>query len=68
VYWKKRVLETETAVSFFPLKLEGLLDIPSQTNRASLCLVINDRFKIEVGAGFDAHVLRQLIFALRAVA
>lgn len=68
VYWKKRVLESETGVSFVPLKLEDFLDIPSQANRASLCLVINDRFKIEVGAGFDAHVLRQLIFALRGVA
>ena len=66
VYWKRRVLETETEVSFVPLKLEDLLDIPSQANRASLCLVINDHFKIEVRAGFDAELLRQLIFVLQA--
>lgn len=68
VYWKRRVLETETAVSFVPLKLEELLDIPARANRASLCLVINDLYKIEVGAGFDANVLQQLIIALRAMA
>jgi hypothetical protein len=68
VYWKKRFLKTETAVSFVPVKLEDLLDIPSEPDRASLCLVINNHFKIEIRAGFDAQLLRQLIFALRGLA
>ena len=66
VYWKKRFLKTETDVSFVALKFEDLLDIPSQPDRASLCLVINNNFKIEIKAGFDVQVLRKLIFALRA--
>jgi hypothetical protein len=68
VYWKKRFLKTETGVSFVPLKLEDLLDIPTQTDRAALCLVIDNHFKIEIRAGFDAQLLRQLIFALRTPA
>jgi len=68
VYWKKRFLKAETVVSFVPLKLEDLLDIPTQPDRASLCLVINNHFKIEIRAGFDPQLLRQLIFALRAPA
>ena len=68
VYWKKRFLNTETAVSFVPIKLEDLLDIPAQPDRASLCLVINNQFKVEIRAGFDAQLLRQLIFALRGLA
>jgi hypothetical protein len=68
VYWKKRFLKTETDVSFVPLKLEDLLDIPDRTDRSSLCLVINNHFKIEIRAGFDAQLLRQLIFALRGLA
>lgn len=68
VYWKKRFLNTETDVSFVPLKLEDLLDIPIQPDHASLCLLINNQFKIEIRAGFDAHLLRQLIFALRGLA
>ena len=67
VYWKKRFLQTETGVSFVPLKLEDLLDIPAQPDRASLCLVINNQFKVEIRAGFDAQLLRQLIFALRGL-
>ena len=68
VYWKKRFLKTETDVSFVPVKLEDLLDIPSRPNHAPLCLLINDQFKIEISAGFDALVLRQVIVALRGLA
>ena len=69
VYWKKRFLKTETDVSFVPLKLEDLLDIPSSgPEHASLTLVIDNQFKIQIRAGFDAQLLRQLIFALRGLA
>ena len=67
VYWKKRFSHTETGVSFAALKLENLLDTPVLPDRASLCLVINNYFKIEIRAGFDAQLLRQLIFALRGL-
>jgi hypothetical protein len=68
VYWKKRFLKTESAVSFVPLELERLLDIPCQQDRAPLCLVINNHFKIKISAGFDPQLLRQLIFTLRGLA
>ena len=67
VYWKKRFLKTETNVSFVPLKLEDLLDIPTQPDAASLSLVLNNHFKIEIRAGFDALLLRQVIVALRGL-
>ena len=67
VYWKKRFSHTETGVSFVPLKLENLLDTPAPPDCASLCLVINNHFKVEIRAGFDAQLLRQLIFALRGL-
>ena len=67
VYWKKRFLKTETDVSFVPVKLQDLLDIPAQPNHASLCLVVNNHFRIEIRPGFDAQLLRQLIFALRGL-
>ena len=69
VYWKKRFLKTETNVSFVPLKLdlEDLLEIPVRQNQAFLTLVINNQFKVDIRAGFDAQLLRQLIFALRGL-
>jgi hypothetical protein len=68
VYWKKRFLKTETEVSFVPLKLEDLLDMPEQADHSALFLVINNHFKIEIRRGFDAQLLRQLILALRELA
>ena len=67
VYWKKRFLKTETNVSFVPLKLEDLLEMPARQDQTSLTLVINNQFKIEIRAGFDSQLLRQLIFALRGL-
>jgi len=32
-----------------------------------LTLVINNQFNIEIRAGFDAQLLRQLIYALRGL-
>ena len=68
VYWKKRFLKTETNVSFVRLKLEDLPDISSELDQAPLCLVIDNHFKVEIRAGFDPQLLRQLIFALRGLA
>ena len=67
VYWKKRFLKIETDVSFVPVKLDDLLDLPTQSDCAALCLVINNHLKIEIRAGFDPQLLRQLIFALRGL-
>jgi len=67
IYWKKRFLKTEASVSFVPLRLEELLDIQGQPDSVGLCLVINNHFKIEIRHGFDAQLLRQLIFALRGL-
>ena len=68
VYWKKRFVKTETGTSFVALKFEDLLDIPSRPDHASLSLVINNYFKVEIRPGFDAQLLRQLVFALRGLA
>jgi len=67
VYWKKRFLKTETNVSFVPLKLEGLLETSARQDQAALTLVINNQIKVEIRAGFDAQLLRQLIFVLRGL-
>jgi len=67
VYWKKRFLETETDASFVALKFEDLLGIPTRSDHASLSLVINDHFKVDIRPGFDVQLLQQLIFALRGL-
>ena len=67
VYWKKRFLHSEAGVSFVSLKLEDMLPTKDYPDHDSFCLVINNHFKVEIRAGFDAQFLRQLIFALRGL-
>jgi hypothetical protein len=66
-YWKKRCLKTQSAVSFAAVQLEDLLDIPAAADQASLAVVIDNPFKVEVTAGFDPQLLRQVIIALRGL-
>ena len=66
-YWRKRCLKTESAVSFAAVHLEDLLDIPAPPNQASLAVVIDNQFKVEVTEGFDPQLLRQVIAALRGL-
>ena len=67
VYWKKRYLKAETEVSFVPVQLEALLDIPAPADQASLTVIIDNQFKVEIAAGFDPQLLRQVVTALRGL-
>jgi hypothetical protein len=67
VYWKKRYLKTQTEVSFAAVQLEDLLDIPTPADQSALTLVIDHHFKVQIAAGFDSQLLRQLIAALRGL-
>jgi len=67
VYWKKRYLKAETEVSFVPVQLEALLDIPAPADQASLTVIIDNKFKVEIAAGFDPQLLRQVVTALRGL-
>jgi len=67
VYWKRRCLKTETEVSFVPVQLEALLDIPAPADQASLTVIIDNQFKVEIVAGFDPQLLRQVLTALRGL-
>jgi hypothetical protein len=67
-YWKKRFLKAASDVSFVPVKLDAVLDIPAQPVNSSLSLIINHHFKVEIRAGFDTRLLRQVIVAIQGIA
>ena len=67
VYWKRRYLKTQTEVSFAAVQLEDLLDIPVSADQASLAVVIDHHFKVEIKEGFDPKLLRQVITVLRGL-
>jgi len=67
VYWKRRCLKTQTEVSFVPVQVEALLDIPAPADQASLTVIIDNQFKVEIVGGFDPQLLRQVVTALRGL-
>ena len=61
----RRIFETEEAsdnlapVAFLPVRVK-------ETKPSNLTVVINDKLRIEIPAGFDPNSLRQIIEVLRA--
>jgi len=47
--------------------VDYFLDIPATTDQGSLTVVIDTQLKVEVTAGFDLQLLRQVIAALRGL-
>lgn len=63
-YWKRRLVKDQTSPTFVPVPL-----VPnfSTSSSAKIDLVIAGGFKIQVGQGFDAATLKQLIHTLRSL-
>ena len=66
-YWKKRIIKSETAAKFVSLNLGSVFKTGVPKPSCPLRLIIFNGFKIEVDAGFDPQLLKQLIIALRGL-
>jgi hypothetical protein len=65
-YWKKRFYRgADTGVAFVPLQLGGNLPVP--VSRCSFNLFTPNGCRIEVGSGFDASALKQLMAVVNAL-
>ena len=64
-YWKNRLHQPDTAVSFVPLQISGNLPVPVKQN--SYNLFTPNGYRIEIGAGFDPDTLKQLIGVVNAI-
>ena len=58
-YWKKRLSDEASCISFVPLKI-NLHSIQKEP----LVLVLNNRFRVEVPGGFKAQTLKRLVQTL----
>jgi hypothetical protein len=67
-YWEKRFLKAASDVSFVPVRLDDVPDIPVRPVSSPLSLIINHHFKIEIRAGFDTRLLRQVILTIQGIA
>jgi hypothetical protein len=64
-YWKNRFAQTEADISFVPLRFSQ--NLPVAIAASSLNLFTPNGYRIEVGAGFDALTLKQLITAVQSL-
>jgi len=67
VYWKKRIVAPETAAKFVSLNLGSISENRAPQPACPLRLVVSNGLKVEVDAGFDPQLLRQLIIAVRGL-
>jgi hypothetical protein len=66
-YWKKRFVQTNTGITFVPVKICSGLPSRSGTNTSSLRLVVDRDLQIEIMPDFDPGLLRRLITTLRSL-
>ena len=60
-YWKRK---QDCAVSFVPVPLTLPMDAGTKIGRAPLCIVLDDRYRIEVGDDFSPLTLQKLVHTL----
>lgn len=67
-YWKKRQNNAKVnPVSFVPVPLAPPMAIGSKVGRAPICIVIDDRHRIEVGDDFSPLTLQRLVHTLEQI-
>jgi len=64
-YWKHQCVEPDTGVSFVQLPLSANLPVVATASKVSLYTC--NGFRIDIGAGFDPAMLRQLIATVQGL-
>lgn len=64
-YWKNRIVGTDAGISFVPLRFSKNLPVPVAASTFNL--FTHNGYRIEVGSGFDALTLKQLISAVQSL-
>ena len=66
-YWKKRFAQTQTGITFVPVKIRRCLALPPERQASCLRVIVDSDLQIEIGSDFDAPLLRRLITTLRSL-
>ena len=64
-YWKKRFDRTQAPVSLVELQWGSTLQSSPGLKAATLRLILNEHYRIDIERGFDPLTLQQLVLALR---
>lgn len=67
VYWKKRFVQTDSGITFVPLKIRHSQPPSAGMCSASMRVIVDRDLQIELGADFDPRLLCRLITTLRSL-
>jgi transposase len=66
-YWKKRFVQTETGITFVPVKIHHQIHTSSAAATPSLRLIVDRDLQIEIQHDFDPQLLCKVIAAIRTL-
>ena len=66
-YWKKRFVQTESGITFVPVKIQRNLHSKASASSATMRLIFGGDVAIEIEPDFDSRFLRRLIATLRSL-
>ena len=66
-YWKRKTNRNSDVPALVELTLPKVLPIPVLSSHPQLCLVVGQRYRIEIGKGFDSQDLEQVVRVLERI-
>lgn len=63
-YWKRKRKKSNSEVTFYPVPSNAIKILKKEKSSFSLRVVLDDRFKIEIGNEFSSSTLGRLVQAL----
>ena len=63
-YWRKKFITQSSSVTFVPLKLKTKSEVAPKSS--PICLIIDDRYRLEIHNGFDPATLTRLLQILNS--
>jgi hypothetical protein len=66
-YWKKRFVQTETGITFVPVRIRHQIHTSSAAATPSLRLIVDGDLQIEIRHDFDPQLLCKVIAAIRTL-
>ena len=64
-YWKKRIVRSDTDISFVPLHFSQ--NLPAVVKASTIHLITPNGYRIELGAGFDLAAVKQLLSTVQCL-
>ena len=66
-YWKRKAKRNNDVPALVELTLPKSLPVPLLSSHPQLCLVVGQRYRIEIGKEFDAQDLEQVVRILERI-